>query len=491
MSPRSPRYPSPASGDDAAPSGRHRRPETLAEVVHSRPMSAAPAETDPDQFALTRAALTEPSALYRALAEPTPSSEFPTLTPRSRAARSGKTARSETAARSKKAAPSSTTSRRSEATTGPRHSRQPGGRSETRRPVTGSHRAPGTLPIESWLLLGKKRQQILLASLVAAALLLVGIPMRQQGIDAVDAAAARTVGVHIGKNKATDKDSKPAHEAGAADPRTTSPAPKPSGSASPKAPAAEVKLPTGDLGPGHSLRTTGSKSISLTFDDGPDPVQTPKILALLAKYQVKATFCLIGSNVQKHPEIVREIVAAGHTLCNHTWNHSLTIGKDEPEKIEADLERTSAAIRAAVPDAQIPFFRAPGGNFTDRLVDVAKAQGMTSLYWQVDPRDWDHPKGETDTAHINRVMSEILRSVKPGSIILSHDFNQPDTIQAYSKLLPWLTSNFTTTIPGEPAGHAPATATPSTSPPAATPGEATPTVTPNAPDNPAGAAGDS
>ena len=460
MSPRSPRYPSPASGDDAVPSGRHRRPETLAEVVRPRVANAEPG-AGPDEFALTKAALTEPSALYRTLSEPTPSSPFPTLTPRSRASAARSTAR-----------------RRSESSTGPRHSRQPETRSGSRRPpAIGSHRAPGTLPIESWLRVGKKRQQILLASLVAAALLLVGIPMRQQGIDAVDAAAARTVGVHLGKGKTKDKESKPAHDADAATPRTTSAAPKPSTSVSPKAPATEVKQPVGDLGPGHSLRTTGSKSISLTFDDGPDPVETPKILALLAKYQIKATFCLIGSNVQKHPEVVREIVAAGHTLCNHTWNHSLTIGKDKPEKIQDDLERTSAAIRAAVPGAEIPFFRAPGGNFTDRLVNVARTQGMTSLYWQVDPRDWDHPRGETDPAHITRVISEIHKSVKPGSIILSHDFNQPDTIEAYSRLLPWLKAHFTTTIPGQTAGPAPDPATPSTSPSAEPPAGAAPTET--------------
>jgi peptidoglycan/xylan/chitin deacetylase (PgdA/CDA1 family) len=449
-----------------------------------------------DELALTRAALTEPSALYRALSEPTPSSAFPTLTPRSRAtrSRSSRSARARSSeTRSNEAGASEATSgatrsaarRRRETTTGPRHSRHAAARPETRRPpVTGSHRAPGTLPIESWLLLGKKRQQILLASLVAAALLLIGIPMRQQGIDAVDAAAGRAIGVHVGKGKAKDKDSKPEHATAAADSRTTSPAPKPSGSPSPKAPASEVKLPTGGLGPGHSLRTTGSRSISLTFDDGPDPVQTPKILALLAKYQVKATFCLIGSNVQKHPEVVREIVAAGHTLCNHTWNHSLTIGKDEPEKIQADLERTNAAIRAAVPGARIPFFRAPGGDFTDRLVGVAKAQGMTSLYWAVDPRDWDHPKGENDTDHVARVISEIRTAVKPGSIILSHDFNQPDTIEAYSKLLPWLKANFTTTIPEHPDGpaaSAPATVTPSTSPTAEPPAGATPAAGANTP----------
>jgi peptidoglycan/xylan/chitin deacetylase (PgdA/CDA1 family) len=479
MSPRSPRYPSPASGDDAAPSGRHRRPETLAEVVAPRAAKPEPAD---DELMLTRAALTEPSALYRALSEPTPSSPFPSLTPRSRAARSKPASSDETRTDSRSAAA------RHGGATGPRHSRHSGGRSETRRPsATGAHRAPGTLPIESWVRIGRKRQQILLASLVAAALLVVAYPMRQQGIDVVDAAAARTVGVHIGKSKPKDtKDTKPAHGTGAADSRTASPAPKPSTSASAKTPAAEVKLPTGGLGPGHSLRTTGSKAISLTFDDGPDPVQTPKILALLAKYHVKATFCLIGSNVQKHPEIVREIVAAGHTLCNHTWDHSLTIGKDKPEKIQADLERTNAAIRAAVPDAPIPFFRAPGGNFSERLVGVAKAQGMTSLYWQVDPRDWDHPKGETDPAHVTRVVSAIRKSVKPGSIILSHDFNQPDTIEAYSKLLPWITSNFTTTIPQQTSPQTPPA--PATAAPGSTPTGSAPPSTPPAGAPPAGAA---
>jgi peptidoglycan/xylan/chitin deacetylase (PgdA/CDA1 family) len=332
-----------------------------------------------------------------------------------------------------------------------------------RPPAVGSHRAPGTLPIESWLLMGSKRQQVLLASLVAAALLLIAIPMHQAGIDAVDAAAAGAIGAHA-TGKQTTKDT--GKTGPSADPRASSPAPKPSTSAAAKEPATGVKLPAGH-GPGHSLRTTGSKSISLTFDDGPDPVQTPKILALLDKYQIKATFCLIGQNVEKHPEIVREIVAAGHTLCDHTWNHSLTIGKDSPAKIQADLARTKAAIEAAAPGAQVPFFRAPGGNFTDRLVSVAKSEGMTSLYWAVDPRDWDHPTGESDSAHIARVIAEIHKSVQPGSIILSHDFNQPDTIEAYGKMLPWLTANFTFTIPGETAPPAPTT--PVTSSPSATP----------------------
>lgn len=401
MPPQTSRYPTPAAGG-AEPSGRHRRPESLADLPP---------------------------------------------TPRARVT------------------PSATAPRRSrhQRTTRPgRHAAAP-----TRPPVTGSHRAPGTLPIESWMLTGRKRQQILLASLVAIGLLLVAIPAehRRSGVQAVNAAAQRAV------EAASPAKKQPPHRAAGAvvdsppadrsDSKPEKPAPSTSATApATVAPKSPPKPVVNDLGPGHSARTTGSTSIALTFDDGPDPVQTPRILALLAKYHVKATFCLVGAQVEKHPEVVREIVAAGHTLCNHTSHHSLTIGKEKPEQIRADLEKTNAAIRAAVPDARIPFFRAPGGNFTERLVGVADKLDMTSLYWAVDPRDWDHLKGETDPAHVNRVIGEVQKHVKPGSIILSHDFNQPDTIEAYDKLIPWLREHFTIGMPGGAAPDVSPSATP-------------------------------
>ncbi|WP_344933194.1 polysaccharide deacetylase family protein, partial [Actinoplanes nipponensis] len=254
--------------------------------------------------------------------------------------------------------------------------------------------------------------------------------------------------------KAPRQDAEP--PAAAPKPTTTTPArpaAQPSGPARP-APSATttapaIPVPEGN-GPARSLRTTGSTVVALTFDDGPDPVQTPKILELLAQHRVKATFCLVGTQVRRHPEIVRQIVAAGHTLCNHTWDHSLTIGQDKPGKIQADLRRTNEAIRAAVPGAQIPFFRAPGGNFTDALVQTAYADGMTSLYWEVDPRDWEHAEEEDDAAHVEKIVKGVQKDVRAGAIVLSHDFNQPDTILAYEQLLPWLTDNFALGIPEQP-----------------------------------------
>ncbi|MFI7601078.1 polysaccharide deacetylase family protein [Actinoplanes sp. NPDC049681] len=335
-----------------------------------------------------------------------------------------------------------------------------------KRPATGAHRAPGTLPIESWLLIGRHRQQALLAGLVAVGLMLVVLPMRQNdttGVNPVNAAdhSIATAAKAPAKKPAKNPPAVPAKQ-GTAPQATPASAPPSGRPAEPEPPAAAATPPTSATepapavavpegnGPAKSLRTTGSDTVALTFDDGPDPVQTPKILELLRENHVKATFCLVGTQVRRHPDMVRQIVAEGHTLCNHTWNHSLTIGKDKPEKIAADLARTNEAIRAAVPDAKIPFFRAPGGNFTDRLVQTAYADGMTSLYWEVDPRDWEHTEGEDDAAHVEKVVKGVQDHVRPGSIVLSHDFNQPDTVEAYETLLPWLQENFQLGLPSEP-----------------------------------------
>ncbi|WP_433301145.1 polysaccharide deacetylase family protein [Actinoplanes sp. CA-030573] len=211
--------------------------------------------------------------------------------------------------------------------------------------------------------------------------------------------------------------------------------PAPRTKANAKAKAVAHRTP---IGPGGSKMITGSRGVALTFDDGPDPVQTPALLKLLKQQKVHATFCLVGKNVHRHPELVRQIVAGGHTLCNHTWSHDLRLGKRTAAQIRADLARTNAEIRKAAPTAKIKFFRAPGGNFTPGVVAIARSMGMSSLYWRVDPRDWEHPEGETDAQHRWRVIQRVQRNTHDGAIVLSHDYAQPDTIAAYRTLLPWL-----------------------------------------------------
>ena len=334
---------------------------------------------------------------------------------------------------------------------------------------TGTHRAPGTLPIEAWLG-GRQRQQALLAALVAVGILLIMIPVQQRQ-SAVDTAAGNRA-ISTGQKGRASKapDTTPTGSGkGRTRPTTAAPAPAPTAgpSSDPKPGGGATGTPPADaeppasatpsrsaeqsdgpvLGPSNSRRVTGSDAVALTFDDGPDPVQTPRLLALLAEYRVTATFCLVGQQVKAHPDIVRQIVDGGHTLCNHSWDHSFKLGKESPADIRADLEATSAAIREAVPNADIPYFRAPGGFFTDRLVSVAGDYGMISIYWEVDPKDWERQGDETDAQHIDRVVRTVKSELRPGAIVLSHDFNQPGTITAYERLLPYIAGSFRTGLP--------------------------------------------
>ncbi|MER7274305.1 polysaccharide deacetylase family protein [Dactylosporangium sp. NPDC000244] len=207
-----------------------------------------------------------------------------------------------------------------------------------------------------------------------------------------------------------------------------------------------VRPPGTGHGPASSASRTGDTEVALTFDDGPDPVNTPAILKVLRDNGVKATFCMVGFRVRDHPELVRQIYADGHTLCNHSWQHLTDLAKRDSSYIDWDLRKTNDAIHAAVgADAPIKYFRAPGGNFTPGLVAKAKSLGMFSIYWDVDPQDWNHKPDKNDQAHIDRVVSQIKGHVRQGSIILSHDNAQPDTIVAYRELIPWMKRYFTLT----------------------------------------------
>lgn len=173
------------------------------------------------------------------------------------------------------------------------------------------------------------------------------------------------------------------------------------------------------------------KYVSLTFDDGPDPVSTPRLLAVLKKHHVKATFCLWGDHVRQHPDVVRQIAAAGHRLCNHTMHHD-DMGSWDADAIRQDLEQTSAAIRAAVPGARIDYFRAPYGSW-GRTPEVAAELGMQPLGWQLAIGDWAPP----GTAELVRRIEE---GVTPGAVVLLHDGggDRTQTVEAVDEVIPRL-----------------------------------------------------
>jgi peptidoglycan-N-acetylglucosamine deacetylase len=191
------------------------------------------------------------------------------------------------------------------------------------------------------------------------------------------------------------------------------------------------------------MRQTGGAQVALTFDDGPS-ADTPQLLAMLRQHNIKATFCVVGVAVQEFPQYVQEIVKDGHTLCNHTWKHDDKLGKKSADTIRADLQRTNDEIRKAVPDAQIKYFRHPGGNFTPSAVQIAADLGMISLGWTVDPSDWNTKKwaGNQMTQHI---ITTVRNTTKPGAVILSHDGggDRSATLAAYKTLLPELKQQYT------------------------------------------------
>ncbi|MBO4205339.1 polysaccharide deacetylase family protein [Micromonospora echinofusca] len=216
-----------------------------------------------------------------------------------------------------------------------------------------------------------------------------------------------------------DRPARPA--AGGTDPTASAPATVPPSVAPTRRPAPTPTVrPTTSRRPAPTAlppglrRTTGVRGVALTFDDGPHPQWTPKVLDQLRAAGVKATFCVVGSKVRQHPALVVRIVREGHQLCNHSWQHDVDLGTRPEAQIRADLARTNQAIRAAVPGARIPYYRQPGGRWTPEVVAAAKGLGMQSLHWTVDPQDWAKP-----TASV--ISKRVTDRVRPGSIVLLHD----------------------------------------------------------------------
>ena len=159
-------------------------------------------------------------------------------------------------------------------------------------------------------------------------------------------------------------------------------------------------------------RSTG-KVLALTFDDGPDPVTTPKILKILKAKHVPATFCEIGTQVDDHPELSKRIVKLGHQLCNHTLHHVEGLETQPRARIEAEVSGGAKAIERAT-GSPPAFYRPPGGSLAPIIYDVAGEHDEHVLYWSIDPRDWKRP---APMDLVTRVVNQLV----PGGIVLLHD----------------------------------------------------------------------
>jgi peptidoglycan/xylan/chitin deacetylase (PgdA/CDA1 family) len=162
------------------------------------------------------------------------------------------------------------------------------------------------------------------------------------------------------------------------------------------------------LGPGKAPR-----AVALTFDDGPWPGATRKILQVLKRFHVHATFFEVGRQASEHPHLVRMVAAAGNEIGNHTFDHPLTLQHHPAQQVTAEMWRTTKAL--AEENIRPTLFRPPGGWYDDELIQEARRQHMRVVLWDVDPRDWE------PSVSAREIADNVLSKSRRGSIILLHD----------------------------------------------------------------------
>jgi len=163
----------------------------------------------------------------------------------------------------------------------------------------------------------------------------------------------------------------------------------------------------------HVVATT-ERVVAFTFDDGPDAVYTPQLLDIFREVQGKATFCMVGAQIDRNPEVAAAVHEAGHEIANHTYTHPFLtrIDLDEARK---ELERTDARIREVTGGEPVRTFRPPYFDANDEVIALANELGYKSLgATNLEARDWDQPG-------VEHILKHTRDTIVPGSILLFHD----------------------------------------------------------------------
>ncbi|MFC8127058.1 polysaccharide deacetylase family protein [Streptomyces sp. NPDC057302] len=177
----------------------------------------------------------------------------------------------------------------------------------------------------------------------------------------------------------------------------------------------------------------GKRGINITIDDGPDPKWTPQMLELLRQYDVKATFCMVGTQAQAHPDVVKKVVADGHRLCDHSISHNTGMDKESNAYQSKQILDAERMITKASGGVRPMYYRAPGGAFTPYSRKLAASHGMRPLGWNVDTKDFERPG--TDA-----IIATVERELPNGPTLLFHDAggDRTQTVEALRTLLPRL-----------------------------------------------------
>src|SRR5580693_1802791 len=177
----------------------------------------------------------------------------------------------------------------------------------------------------------------------------------------------------------------------------------------------------------------GSRQIALTYDDGPNEAHTPRLLEVLAKHNVHATFFLIGRYVEQRPQIARAIVQAGHVVGNHTFTHPLLIFKSEAE-IRQELTQCRSALQDAIGQTS-NLFRPPFGGRRPAVLRIARELGLEPVMWNV-------TFFFNDAAPTEKIERKVAKQIRGGDVILLHDgghkqmgADRSQTVQATDHLI--------------------------------------------------------
>lgn len=184
------------------------------------------------------------------------------------------------------------------------------------------------------------------------------------------------------------------------------------------------------------------KTAYLTFDDGPSPLVTPKILEVLRQYDIKATFFVIGNMAEQNPELVRQIQQEGHLICNHTYSHKYKLLYSSPDHFMAEVTKCEEVLKTILGEGfKTNILRFPGGSFGKKQLpfrERVKEEGYLNV-------DWNVLNGDAEALHIptdvllNRI-KETLKN-KDNAVVLMHDSNTKDTTaEALPEIINYLQS---------------------------------------------------
>ncbi len=184
------------------------------------------------------------------------------------------------------------------------------------------------------------------------------------------------------------------------------------------------------LGRMHRFFATDRREVWLTIDDGPDPEDTPRLLALLARYGAHATFFVIGRRAARYPELIRAIAAGGHEVAHHTFNHPLaTFWSASPARVDRELDLGLETLRAAA--VHPTRFRPPAGIRNLWLARALRRRGLTCVGWSA--RGLERWQADAEGA-----AGRVLRHLRPGLILLLHEgpaVPNPVRIRAVGRVL--------------------------------------------------------